>query len=728
MDEEQNHIDQPTLQQQQAEIFQKRFLLRAYGFYLLFVALGLLGFGKTIYIMTIEGTSLRKKMAQNQIKYGEIKPLRGNILAKDGSLLASSVPIYDLRMDAANKNIADTTFNKKIDSLSMQLANLFGDKSAQQYKKLITQARMEKRHYVLIKRNIDHFKAMKLKTFALFRHGQNKGGIILVEKSRRKMPYGILAYRTIGYVNKEANAETGIESAYNSYLEGVTGRMWLQKISGGDWIPLNEKDRIDPKNGSDVVTTIDIELQDVAESALKRHLQDHNAESGCVIVMEVATGAIRAIANLGQQKDGSYQEDYNYAIGTASEPGSTFKLASLMVALEDGFVKLEDSVKVGDGVASFFDLPIKDSHPMSKKTATVLEAFAASSNVGISRVIFKAYKHDNQRFVSSLKGLGLGEKLGIDLKGEGAPFINAPNEKSWSRASVPFMSIGYEVKLTPLQTLTFYNAVANNGIMVKPMFVQEIRESGSTKSFSPVILNKSVSSKSTIKQAHILLEEVVKSGTARGAFDGAAYTVAGKTGTAQIVTNRQYDKKNYSASFVGYFPADDPLYSCIVVVRRPKSGQIYGATVAAPVFREVADKLYATNISLKDEKIADADDTLTSQEKEARRKAPLLTSANFKDLEIIMDHFDFEEDTGSQQADWVLIKPNGNKLKYTPQKQGERIIPDVKGMTARDAVFLLEQRGLKVKLNGRGKVKSQSLNPGQKANQGDRIVLDLQFT
>ena len=512
MNEELNHND-AQIEQETAERFKRNFMIRTYAVYMAFILLGIVGLIKTIYITTIEGSTLRSKMEQNQVKYGEIPPLRGNILAKDGSLLASSVPIYDLRMDAANKNIPDSTFNKKIDSLSMQLSNLFGDKSAQQYKKLITQARLEKKHFVLIKRNIDHYKAMKLKSFVLFKLGQNKGGIILVEKSRRKMPYGILAYRTIGYVNKEANAETGIESAYNSYLEGVTGRMWLQKISGGDWIPLNEKDRIDPKNGSDVVTTIDIELQDVAESALKRHLQDHNAENGCVIVMEVATGAIRAIANLGKQSDGSYQEDYNYAIGTASEPGSTFKLASLMVALEDGFVKLEDSVKVGDGVANFFGLLIRDAHPMSKMTATVLEAFAASSNVGISRVIFKAYKHDNQRFVSSLKGLGLGEKLGIDLKGEAAPFINAPSEKSWSRPSVPFMSIGYEVRLTPLQTLTFYNAVANNGIMVKPMFVQEIRESGSTKSFSPVILNKSVSSKSTIKQAHILLEEVDRKST-----------------------------------------------------------------------------------------------------------------------------------------------------------------------------------------------------------------------
>lgn len=727
MNEELNHSD-VQIEQETAERFKKTFMIRTYAVYMAFILFGILGLGKTIYITTIEGKTLRNKMEQNQIKYGEITPLRGNILAKDGSLLASSVPIYDLRMDAANKNIPDSTFNKKIDSLSMQLSNLFGDKSAQQYKKLITQARLEKRHFVLIKRNIDHFKAMKLKSFVLFKLGQNKGGIILVEKSRRKMPYGILAYRTIGYVNKEANAETGIESAYNSYLEGVTGRMWLQKISGGDWIPLNEKDRIDPKNGSDVVTTIDIELQDVAESALKRHLQDHNAENGCVIVMEVATGAIRAIANLGKQNDGSYQEDYNYAIGTSSEPGSTFKLASVMAALEDGRIKLEDSVNVGDKEASFVTLKIRDSHSMNKKKATVLEAFAASSNIGISRVINKAYKQDAQNFVTAIKRMGLGTPLGIDLKGEGKPFINSPEEKIWSRTSVPFMSIGYEVKLTPLQTLTFYNAVANNGVMVKPMFVQEIRESGSTKSFSPVIINKSISSKSTIKLAHILLEEVVKSGTARGAFNGAAYTVAGKTGTAQIVTNKMYDKINYSASFVGYFPSDDPLYSCIVVVRQPKAGQIYGATVAAPVFREVADKLYATNISLKDEKIADADDTLSKKEIEERRKAPLLTSAHFKDLETIMDHFDFEEDSGCQQADWVSIKPNGNKLRFTPQKQGERMVPDVKGMTARDAVYLLEKRGLKVKLNGRGKVKSQSLNPGQKANKGDRIILDLQFS
>lgn len=704
------------------------FIKRIWVAYLLAVLAGITVFIRIVHIQSVQGEALREKSEKTTIKYGAIEPVRGNILADDGTLLATSVPIYDFRMDVASPNIPDSVFYTKIDSLSTGLNKLFRDKSVQEYERWLRAERKKGNRYLLIRRNVDYNTVANIKKLPILRNGQNKGGLILVQKSTRKMPYGILARRTIGYEIKEENLFVGLEGAYRNELQGITGRMWMQRISGGEWIPLNDNDRIDPKNGKDVVSTIDIHLQDVAESALMNHLASHQAEQGCVIVMEVKTGAIKAIANLQRRPDGSYDERYNYAIAESIEPGSTFKLASTMAALEDQKIDITDTLEVGKGSFNFFGKDMTDVHAMPREKLSVREAFAHSSNVGISRMIYNAYKSKPQQFIDRLYAFGLNTSLGIEIQGEGTPAIKNTDHQKWSKLSLPWMSIGYELIITPLQTLTFYNAVANNGKMMKPMFVTEIREPGkTTQTIEPVVINKKIASDATLKKARQLLEAVVKEGTARQPFANSAYTVAGKTGTAQIAKGGRYNKKNYNASFVGYFPADEPAYSCIVVVNNPAGGLIYGSSVAAPVFREIADKIYATNLSLRNHDEEETD-TLSQQEEEQLVTVPYMRSARFDDVEVIRNFFDFETDTASRVADWVMVSGSGNHMKTSPRRYSDHLVPDVTGMTARDAVFLLEKQGLKITIVGRGRVKRQSVAPGTKASNAKPITIELSNT
>lgn len=704
------------------------FIKRVWIAYVLLVVAGIAILAKIVHIQSVQGSALREKSEKTTIKYGAIEPARGNILADDGSLLATSVPIYDFRMDVASPNIPDSLFKSDLDSLARGLNKLFHDKSVREYKTWLRSERQKGNRYLLVKRNVDYNKVSRIKQLPILRNGQNRGGLILVQKSSRKMPYGVLARRTIGYEIKAENLFVGLEGAYREELQGITGRMWMQRISGGEWIPLNDNDRIEPHNGNDIVTTLDIHLQDVAESALMNHLATHKAEQGCVIVMEVKTGAIKAIANLQRLPDGSYDERYNYAIAENIEPGSTFKLASTMAALEDGLVDITDSVEVGKGSVNFYGKEMNDVHPMPRTTLSVLEAFEHSSNVGISRMIHNAYKSKPQQFVDRLRSFSLHKSLGIEIQGEGTPHIKDTDHKKWSKLSLPWMAIGYEVTLTPLQTLTFYNAVANNGRMMKPMFVSEIRENGrGAKIIEPTVLTKKIASDETLRKARLLLEGVVKNGTARQPFLNSAYTVAGKTGTAQIARGGRYNKRNYNASFVGYFPADEPAYSCIVVVNNPAGGLIYGSSVAAPVFREIADKIYATNLSLRDDGKHEAD-TLTHEEEEMRVSVPAIRGACITDIEVLQNHFGFEPDTASRSADWVMVSGKGNHLRTQPRRFIDHLVPDVTGMTARDAIYLLEKQGLQVRIVGRGRVKKQSVAPGVKATRSKTVTLQLSTT
>jgi cell division protein FtsI (penicillin-binding protein 3) len=496
----------------------------------------------------------------------------------------------------------------------------------------------------------------------------------------------------------------------------VGGRRLVKKIANDVWVPVDEEFDIQPQQGYDLITTIDINLQDVAEFALLNQLAENDADHGCVILMEVKTGYIRAIANLGKNEEGSYEEDYNYAIGESSEPGSTFKLATLMAALEDKKVKLSDYVTTGNGVVTYHNRTMRDVHPIGTGIITVREAFEHSSNVGISKVIMDAYKNDPGQFTDRLYQFGLQNKLNIDIAGEGSPLIKNPEDSTWSKVTLPWMSTGYEVLLTPLQILTFYNSVANNGVMVKPQFVEEIRHSGMTvRSFDPAVINPAVCSQSTIKQLQQLLEGVVENGTAQN-VKNPVYKIAGKTGTAQImVEGVGYDKNNYKATFVGYFPADNPQYSCIVMIFKPNKGIYYGSQIAAPVFKEIADKVYATSPEIQFS-VNPPRDTLF---------LPDTTRGAFADLVAICQTLGLTPPPPVKQSPWIQLSRKEEHLSFEEVILNDTAVPDLTGLGARDAIYLLESIGLRPQIQGKGKVSSQTPAPGSPLIKGEYVILTL---
>ena len=569
------------------------------------VYFGMLVFGAAIIVKIFiiqfkEGAELAAKAQTQEIKAFNREATRGNILDKNGNLLATSVPIFEIRFEAASPNISDDFFRKNIDSLAYGISQIL-NKPYSKVKKSLIRARNTGNRNLLIGRNVTYDQLKQLKKIPIFRRGKYRGGLISKQKIRRAKPYNELAARTIGYTIQSEKLFVGLEGAYNEALTGVNGKQVMRRINHGDWIPIHDDNEIEPKNGLDIVSTINIDVQDVAENALLKYLIKNKAFQGCAIVMEVKTGHIIAIANLRyDSNDEKYKEAYNYAIGESIEPGSTFKLVSILRALEDKKAKLTDSIYTGAGYTTYYNRAMRDVHKIGNGRITVRDAFEHSSNVGISKLINESYKNNPAKFIDGIYSMSLNKKLGLKIIGEGAPNIKHPkNKKNWYGTSLPWMSIGYELTITPLQTLTLYNAIANNGVMVKPMFVSEIKDGGNIiKKFKTEIISDKIVSQSTVDSAQSLLEGVVIRGTAKRAFKNSPYKVAGKTGTAQIASNGNYNKKQYNASFVGYFPADNPKYSAIVVINNPTNGKYYGSGVAAPVFKEISDNLYSTSIAL----------------------------------------------------------------------------------------------------------------------------------
>lgn len=660
-------------------------------------------------VQITEGDMWRSKQQALNLRFVEIEPMRGNIYASDGSLLATSLPRYDVHVDIMAPVITNAVFNEQIDALSKALADLFTDKTAADYKQMLRQARNEKNRYFLIKRNISFDQRNKIVTFPIFNLKKNNGGLIITQLSRREKPFKELASRTVGFkVNDTTVTSVGIEGAYNNYLKGVRGKRLMQRISSSVWKPVNNENEIEPKDGNDIITTIDVNIQDVAENALLENLILHNAKMGCAILMEVATGEVKAIANLKQNDKGVYEESYNVAIGNATEPGSTFKLASYIVAMEDGFLNPEDTIPTYGGRRNFGDRPIEDSHPDGVRFMTVKDAFAHSSNVAIASAITKYYQKKPQDYISGLKKLHLDGDLGIKLSGATYIPIKNVGDKSWSGVSLPFMSMGYETLLTPIQLLTFYNAVANNGKMVAPMFVKEIRnKSEVVLKFNPIVLADSICSQNTIKKAKVLLEEVVKSGTAKR-IKNSQYSIAGKTGTAQIASSKGYDKSTYQASFCGYFPAENPKYSCIVVIYSPANGKIYASDVACPVFADIAAKVYSLDVKMHKE-LNKMPDSLFAGYPFVKSGQASQTSKVIKTLSVPYD---------VPSNGWV-----GTNLKTVENTTS--LVPNVLGMGLSDAIYLLESFGLVVQPIGRGKVTRQSIKAGQKLERGQKIIIEL---
>lgn len=688
--------------------------------FLAFVVFGFAILFKIIYLDLVKSEELLKKSKSFSYKDIIITPNRGDIKSSDGSLLATTLPKYEIRMDLKTPTITKEIFDEHIDSLAISLSHLFGDKSISDYKTSLLEGRQKGNRYFLIKRNITFPQLKEIETFPILRRGKYKGGLIVIEKSKREKPFDLLASRTIGFLIenelKEKKGYVGLERAYDEYLKGVEGVSLIRRISNNRVMPVEEE--VAPVDGADVITTIDIRFQDIVEQELLRALYKHDAEFGTVVLMEVNTGEIKAIANLKKDFKDHYAESYNHAIGTSIEPGSTFKLASLIVALEHGVVKLTDTVDVENGKTKYYDRVMKDDHE-GERFLTVQQAFEQSSNVGISKLIVKNYKSDPRRFIERLYNMNLNEKLGLEIKGEGAPFIKYPDDELWSGVSLPWMSIGYELHLTPLQILTFYNAIANDGKMLKPQFVSEIQEHGKTlKRFSPEVINASICSKATVTKAHQLLRGVVENGTARN-INTKNLSLSGKTGTAQIANNSSGYKSEhgvtYSASFAGFYPSEKPKYSCIVVINNPKRGGFYGSGVAAPVFKRIANKVYAMSLDIID----------PINENSIKNQIPYRITGYKSDVKAIIDYTELNHYVSSESSDWLMANADDSTLYIQEKYMAVNKVPDVRGLGLRDALYVLENAGLVVRVKGKGKVRRQSLKIGQVFRKGQRIEIIL---
>ncbi|MFK5855885.1 MAG: penicillin-binding protein [Bacteroidota bacterium] len=697
----------------------KDILWRVYLMYFGILIFGMAIIGKIVYIQFKEGAALTAKAQTQELKVFDLEANRGNILDNTGNLLATSVPIFEVRFDVSSPHISDKLFRSKIDSIAYGLSKIL-NKSQYKLKTSLTKARNKGNRYFLIKRNVTYDQLKQIRELPIFRNGKYRGGLITIQKTRRAKPYNELAARTIGYVNETENLFVGLEGAYTKVLTGTDGKQVMRRINHGDWIPIHDENEIEPRDGLDIVSTININIQDVAEHALLRQLLEHKAFQGCAIVMEVGTGKIVAIANLRyDSSDAKYKETYNYAIGESIEPGSTFKLASILAALEDNKTKLTDSLFTGEGYTTYYRRAMRDVHKIGNGRITVRDAFEQSSNVGISRMIYESYKEHPEEFVNRLYAMSLNEKLGVELKGEGKPRIKHPSKKkTWYGTSLPWMSIGYELTITPLQTLTYYNAIANNGVMVKPMFVSEIREGGTViEKFNTEIINEKMVSQSTVDSAKSLLEGVVERGTAKRAFKNSPYKVAGKTGTAQIAVGGKYNKTNYNASFVGYFPADNPVFSAIVVINNPSSGKYYGGSVAAPVFKEIADNLYSTSIAIENNNGLAIDSIIIPIPKK-----PVWTN----DIKSIYASLEIDNDVRFPvTGDWMTANNNESDIIFDEVTFRQNLVPNVVGMKAKDAIYLLENSGLQTSISGKGKVIRQSVRAGKNVKDYQSISLQL---
>jgi cell division protein FtsI (penicillin-binding protein 3) len=655
-------------------------------------------------------------------KTAEMPANRGDILARDGRLLASSVPYYSIYMDTRSSGMSGETWTNGIDGLSQGLSRYLGVRSASGWKSVITAARKRGDRYFLIKKRVDYATLKKIKELPIFREGQFRGGLVAQPENRRILPNNELAARTIGYLNQGTEGtRVGLEGSFDKELGGKNGMVVKQRLTGGDWITVNNGESIEARDGNDIQTTIDVDLQDVASSALERQLRKHNAHHGCAVLMEVSTGDVRAIANLERAADGSYHETYNYAIAESTEPGSTFKLAALMAAIEDGVVDTGDIVDTGDGTVRFYNKIVRDTKEGGYGKITVKEVFEYSSNVGTSIIINENYKDNPKAFVNRLYAMKLNQPLDVQIKGEGKPLIRYPGEKFWSGLSLPMMSHGYEVQMTPLQTLAYYNAVANNGKMMRPRFVTAILDNGSVvKSFGTEVIINSIASRSTIRKARAMMEGVVEKGTALN-LKNPEYRIAGKTGTAQIAMNNQgYRRKiTYQASFVGYFPAENPLYSCIVVVNAPSNGVYYGNIVAGSVFKEISDKVYATTF-YRDYRA----ENNSEKEKEKKGLVPEAGNGLRADINEVLGELDVRYRKTSKE-EWVATRESGDTIRLVGMDVRKGLVPDVRGMSLRDAVYLIENAGLKVKYSGKGRVLRQSPQHGARVYEGSVVSLDM---
>ncbi|MCK5824463.1 MAG: transpeptidase family protein [Ichthyobacteriaceae bacterium] len=630
----------------------------------------------------MDGVKYRAVASSSTIKPRVIKARRGNIYSRKGNLLATSIAKYSVAIDPSVAN--DKLFNDNIDALSDSLYRMFNAKNKYYYANKITRARKRGSRYLLLKKRLTYDEYQRLKAFPIFNKGRFKGGLVSQETLQREHPLGKVAERTIGYEN-ESSISVGLEGAYSTHLSGVDGLVMSVKLQKQAWKPVNDNNEIEPMDGADIYTTIDVHIQDVAHHALLRSLERFEADHGTVVVMEVSTGKVRAIVNLAKTTNNKYFEKINYAVYELNEPGSTFKLPALVAALEDGIVDVNTVIDTKSGKFKINGSTVRDSHKGGFGKVTVREMFEKSSNIGMARIIHENYKSKPEQFLQRLYSMGLNKKVNVSIAGESDPVIPNPKDGKWSGISLPWMAYGYGVRLTPLQILTYYNAIANDGVQVKPYFVSEIKnEEGEVYSVGTTVLNSRICSEETVKIAQSLLRGVVANGTGK-TLDMENLKISGKTGTTQANYWKGKNKvrsMQYVSSFVGYFPSDAPKYSMIVVVSKPnKRKGYYGATVAGPVFKEVAVKIYHEGTNLKfDTPFMSVDELSAYIEKE-------------------------------------------NKTNKRPIRKNT--MPNVKGMSAMNALPILENLGLKVSMSGVGRVVGQSIRTGSRIKKNNKVSLRL---
>ena len=707
-------------------------LWRTYLCYFLILLVGVAIIVKIIIVQAKDSKELQDMAEKREYRVETLEASRGIIFSSDDQVMAISVPYYDVFFDY--QAVDSTVLANNIDSLCMQMAQLFPKRNAAQWKEFFAIGMAKKSRYYKIGLNVTQAQLRQMQQFVIFNRGIYQGGLITQKKIKREHPYKDLAGLMLGMANEEKGYYFGLEGAYNDYLKGQNGRRLVRRIHHGGWIPVNSDDDVDAQNGDDIITTFDIKLQDIVENALRNTLTENKAEQGCAILMDVETGYVKALANLRLNHETNvYEESYNVALAERYEPGSVFKIASMVVLLSQKDVNLDDKVNIGTGPIKFSNRTMKDDHSFAQGgICTVQEVIEQSSNKGTAVLINKNYATHPEKYVEGLYALGLNKKIGTGINGEAQPVIKHPNDKTkdgrklWSKVSLPWMSIGYEVNVTPMHLITLYNAIANGGRMMKPQFVTEIRRGSQTvKEFEPIVLNECIAGPEAIQKLRTMLEGVVIRGTAKRQFQGCVVNVAGKTGTAQYYDRVQgyayhepgIGRKLYNTTFVGYFPAEKPRYSCIVMVSRARGRFWAAGSVSAPGFRESAEKVYAMRIGTHEE------DTLAPVSPVSNEPIIVRHSKEASYLNGIDNPFNDYAING----DWVTVQKteNGETDLRTAQLQ-PNLVPNLVGMDITDAVYLLENMGVKTEFTGQGTVKEQSLHAGDTLKANSIICLKLE--
>lgn len=695
-------------------------LWRAYLSFLGVVLLSLCVLGRAFYIQNVQGTHWRSLSDSMHQRYVELDAERGTIYSEDGQMLSTSIPYFDVYIDFGAEGLREKNgkrFKENIDSFSIAVAGLFGDKRTAAYKKELQSAYNAKNRYYLLRKELSFEQYKKFRSFPLVRLGRNKSGVIAEERSKRLNPFGLLAKRTIGLSRKNAQ-NVGLERTYDNMLQGQKGKRLVRFIAGGAPIPV-EGYEIEPEHGKDIYTTLDIHMQDMVESALMKMMVQSESQQGTCIVMETKTGKIKAIANLGRTKDGSYNETLNYALQT-TEPGSTIKLATLLAVLDHGSSKIDDMVEVGSAGHQYVAVRnVTDAERSPKPMLTVRESFAHSSNVGMAKLAHKAFADKPDVYKSYLQKFHLDKRSGIDLVGEDAPVLPKIKRNKEGLHAMLTASFGYAIEVSPLHTLMLYNAVANDGKMMKPYLVNNIKSNGITiKEFEPVVLDEAICRPEVIKAARSSMEAVVSEGTAKAVFKDYHIPVAGKTGTAHVSDGSlRYSGGVYQASFVGYFPANQPEYTCIVVIKtKPHAAMHYGGQLAAPVFKEIVTSIYAQYV--KGKKYGGA--------QVVRDSSSYIYAGTREDVQQVMNEINMSY---ADSTDKNSTLSEVHSYNYSPVAKtianAKNLMPDVRYMTLKDALYILENKKVKVMVKGKGKVVVQDVLPGTPITKNTTVTILL---